>query len=492
MKNGKLQGYRSSDQNIDYLKRDYEAVLSQLKQTLPEQAQKFADNQQLFSGITKLVVAVSGGADSVALLDWLATAGPPGVTLIVAHLQHGLRGAEAEADAHFVAERARYYNVCYLQQTVDVRVLAASSRTSLEEAGREARYRFFSAVCMEQGAEAVAVAHHADDQAETVLLRLIRGAGTGGLRAMRGRSPDGRIIRPFLSLRRAQIEEYLQQKGLNWRDDASNSDQTFLRNRVRHELLPLLTTYNPAIYGLLGTTADILAEDNAVLDMVVEEHYAAIAHQTACQVRFPISALHSLPLALQRRLVRLAITWIAGSCRSVGFMHLQSIEQLMDPGAPARRLDLPGNIIVERVYAELIVRKSLPNIVALPPVTISGPGIFALGDGRSLAVTKGTGPIMAADLGPGTIFFQPSAVPFPWLVRYFQPGDRFRPSGMDRHQKVKDFFINHKVPREERRRVPILESAGQIIWLSGHRIAHGVGNPHCQGSWVSASITVNA
>jgi tRNA(Ile)-lysidine synthase len=163
----------------------------------------------------------------------------------------------------------------------------------------------------------------------------------------------------------------------------------------------------------------------------------------------------------------------------------------MGAGAPARRLDLPGNIIVERVYADLIVRAAKP-LLELLTVTIPGPGIFALGDGRSLAVTMGTGPDMAADLAPGTIFFQPTAAPFPWLVRYFQPGDRFRPSGMDSHQKIKEFFINHKVPREERRRVPILESAGQIIWLSGHRIAHGVGNPLRQGSWVAAALTVNA
>jgi tRNA(Ile)-lysidine synthase len=131
-------------------------------------------------------------------------------------------------------------------------------------------------------------------------------------------------------------------------------------------------------------------------------------------------------------------------------------------------------------------------MVELPTVTIAGSGIFALGDGRFLTVTMGSGPDMAADHGPGTMFFQPSAVPFPWLVRYFRPGDRFRPSGMDRRQKIKEFFINHKVPREERRRVPILESAGQIIWLSGHRIAQGVGNPDCQGSWVAAVLTVNA
>ncbi len=465
--------------------------MRQLKQTFPQQVQEFADTQRLFFGVTKLVVAVSGGADSVALLDWLATAGPPGLTLIVAHLHHGLRGDAAAADANFVAERARYYNVQFVQQTVDVKSLAISSGTSLEEAGREARYRFFYSVCAEQGAEAVAVAHHADDQAETVLLRLIRGAGTGGLSAMRGRSPEGRIVRPFLTIRRVQIEDYLRQKGLAWRDDASNDDQTFLRNRVRHELLPLLTTYNPAIYGLLCTTADILAEDNAALVMAVEEHYAAIAQRTDCQVRFPVPALQSLPLALQRRLVRLAIAQIAGSSRSVGFNHLQSIEQLMGVGAPARRLDLPGNIIVERVYAELIIRKAVP-LVEFPPVTIPGAGIFALDDGRSLTVTLGNGLNMAADLGPGTMYFQPTAAPFPWQVRYFRPGDRFRPSGMDRHQKIKEFFINHKVPRAERRRVPLLESAGQIIWLCGHRIAHGVGNPHCQGAWVAAALTVNA
>ncbi|WP_243689383.1 tRNA lysidine(34) synthetase TilS [Geotalea toluenoxydans] len=194
---------------------------------------------RLISSGDTIIVAVSGGADSVALLDVLASLRSSKLRLIVAHLNHCLRGSESDADEAFVRKLAGKYGVCFVTKAVDVLALSRESKMSLEEAGRVARYRFFKELAINCKARSVAVAHHADDQAETVLMRLIRGAGGSGLRAMTS-TTAGLIIRPLLSVTRREIESYLDKKGLGYRTDSSNADLNFLRNRIRHELIPFL------------------------------------------------------------------------------------------------------------------------------------------------------------------------------------------------------------------------------------------------------------
>ena len=447
----------------------------------------FVAENRLFAGIHTLLVGVSGGADSVALLDWLVVAGPRDMVLKVAHLNHCLRGDEADADEAFVAELARRYDLELLYRREDVAALAQREGLSVEEAGREARYRFFFSMCDAHEVDAVAVAHHADDQAETILLRLLRGGGTAGMAAMRPRSLDGRVLRPLLSVRRAEIEAYLQGQGLEWRSDATNDDRAFLRNRVRHELLPLLTTYNPAITERLWATADILAEDDAALHAAASERFDQLAQIEDEQVRLSIAGLQGAPRALRRRLVRLAIAHVQGTCRQIGFDHLKAVEGLLSSGVTGRTLHLPLGCRVERVYGDLLIRRgaALPSLADL---TIVGPGSYHLGDGRMLAVTTGEGDRPAPLAAPAQAVFNQAAVPFPWTVRYFRPGDRFVPSGMTGHQKLKAFFINRKVPREERHRVPILESDGNIFWLAGHRPAAGVERSADNVPWVAVTL----
>jgi len=455
-----------------------------------QQVARFAEEKSLFANVRALIVGVSGGADSVALLDWLVSGAPPGVKLIVAHLNHCLRGSESDGDEAFVTELAESFGLELVTRRTDITAYAASQGMTLEEAGRSARYRFFTEICAAHGGDAVAVAHHADDQAETVLMRLLRGSGMSGLAAMRAKSADGRIIRPLLVVYRRQIETYLLARGLSWRDDASNTDCSFLRNRIRHELLPLLATYNPAISERLCATADVIAEDETALDSLAQSAYANVARQENGQVILPRDGLGSLPIALQRRLFRKALAAVGGSCRHLAFTHLQSIERICSPHGPAKSLDLPNNCRVESSYGTLVFSRSGDD-ERLLPLTVNGPGSYPLGDGRILKVTAGRGGESRPDVAGHGAVFSPAAVPFPWYLRYFMPGDRFVPSGMSGHRKVKDFFISLKVPRQQRSKVPILECNGCIFWLCGYRVAAGVTVTDATAGWIVAELLHN-
>ena len=226
--------------------------------------------KQLFKSGDTLIIGLSGGADSTALLDLLATLPAFPLRLVAAHLNHCLRGAESDADEQFCRDLAAHYTIPFESRCVDVKGLAARESLNLEDAGRRARITFFDEISITWQAAAVVLAHHADDQAETVLMRLLRGSGTSGLVGMPWRNGRG-YIRPMLDITRAEIEAYLAERRLDWREDTSNLDTTFLRNRIRHELLPLLEAYNPAVRNALATTAGILSEEDMLLDALTRQ-----------------------------------------------------------------------------------------------------------------------------------------------------------------------------------------------------------------------------
>lgn len=232
-------------------------------------------SQQLFAPGETVVVAVSGGADSVALLDLLVQLQPENLLLVVAHLNHCLRGAESDGDQEFVAGLAARYGLPFACARADVAALARSERLSVEDAGRQERYRFLTGVARNFRAASIALAHHRDDQAETVLIRLLRGAGGTGLSAMAPR--QGLLKRPLLQVSRAELKCHLKEQGLTWRDDASNADTAILRNSIRHELLPALQRYNPRISERLAATADILASDEELLEGLTRSAWQQVA-----------------------------------------------------------------------------------------------------------------------------------------------------------------------------------------------------------------------
>lgn len=425
-------------------------------------------NQNLFQPGETVVVAVSGGADSVALLD-IMTRLDCGLHLVVAHLNHCLRGAESDADEAFVATLAGNYELPFVSQSCDVARLARRERLSLEDAGRRARYAFLEQTAARYGASSIALAHHQDDQAETVLIRLLRGSGGAGLAAMAGAAGE-RLKRPLLQVSRAKLERYLDQRGLSFRTDSTNADTAILRNSIRHELIPFLRRYNPRVSQRLAATAEILAGDEELLEGLTAAAYQRLAANEGGEVIFQLEPLLKEPRALRLRLYRRALSELRGDLMRIGLAHLEAIDLLAASPRPNAEATLPGGCRVKRCYGVITLGRAAPQAPAPWERVVTGEGRYPLPGGGVLVVERLPRPENLDTGSRWSAFLSPDAVPFPWLLRGFRPGDRFTPLGMSGAQKIKDLFINEKVPPELRRRMPLLLSEGEIAWVPGVRL----------------------
>ncbi|HUJ09289.1 MAG TPA: tRNA lysidine(34) synthetase TilS [Verrucomicrobiae bacterium] len=410
-----------------------------------------------------LLIGVSGGPDSVALLDVLVKLGwrPH-----ICHLNHQWRGAESDADAEFVRQLAARYG---LPSTIESCQVAGD-----EDSARRARHEFFAQVSAATGIKKMALAHTADDQVETFLLRLVRGAGVPGLVGIWPERQIGpvRVIRPMLKVRREEVLEYVNSQGLKFRDDASNADTQFLRNRIRHELLPLLEReFNPAIRATLLRTAEILRdEDFYLLQHVAQRFYMAVCQNDAVNVK----ALANCPVAVQRRLLRF---WLGGDSEAGPSFHFEQIETLRELAvspSPSAEVHLPGNLIVYREYDELkkAQREELEPVTGQWKVNLVGETVIRELGVRFVAQNEvqrqsGVEPPHSTEES-----FDADALGDAPFVRTWQEGDRFQPLGMSESKKLQDFFVDEKVPRRSRSRLPLLcATDGQIAWVVGHRIA---------------------
>ncbi|MHB8058087.1 MAG: tRNA lysidine(34) synthetase TilS [Desulfuromonadaceae bacterium] len=421
--------------------------------------------QRLFKPGDTLVVALSGGADSTALLDLLTRLPGYNVQLVVAHLNHCLRGAEADADQEFCRGLASRYNVSFEMRRIDVKSMVSASGLNLEDAGRRARIAFFDELRRKYSAAAVVLAHHADDQAETVLMRLLRGSGMTGLSGMAFRNGRG-YVRPLLEISRADIEQYLLDNGLEWRNDASNSDTVYLRNRIRHQLLPLLEEYNPAIRSCLAATASVLAGDEAFLAELTETAFAAACRVEDDGIICSVAQLRTLNSALRRRVLRHAFRQLAGSLDGVSQRHIDALCAMLDSDRPNSSLALPQAVTAVREYDLIILKSTVgKDQDAGFELLITEQGVYTLPSGGTITVDLAAPASLPVD--SCSICFDLATTPFPWLVRTFRPGDRIRPFGMSGRKKVKDIFIDRKIPASARRRIPLLFCAHDLIWIAG-------------------------
>jgi tRNA(Ile)-lysidine synthase len=303
------------------------------------------------AGPAPLIVAVSGGADSVCLCDALAALRDDlALSLTVAHLDHGLRGDASRDDAAYVQRLSESLGLPCLAERADVAALARERRLSIEAAARQARYAFLARAARAAGAARIALAHHADDQAETVLLRLLRGTGIAGLRGMQARAPhpaapDLTLIRPLLHLTRADTERYCAARGLTWRADATNDETDALRNRIRHELLPLLARYNPGIRKVLARLADTAAEDLEMIDYATREACARVAQAEAGEwPAFDRAAWRALPAPLQRGVLREAARQAAGDTTDLAFAAIEEARDVLSSDALSGSIDLTARV----------------------------------------------------------------------------------------------------------------------------------------------------
>ena len=421
--------------------------------------------QRLIHPGDTLVVALSGGADSVALLDILSRLHGYDLRLIATHLNHCLRGAEADADQEFCRLLAARYGISFEARRIDILKMAGNSRLNIEDAGRRARIDLFDKISTNYRASTVVLAHHADDQAETVLMRLLRGSGMSGLSGMAYRNGRG-YIRPLLDITRLEIEQYLRCCGLEWREDASNSDTAYLRNRIRHQLLPLLEEYNPAIRSGLAATAAVIRGDETLLRKVTEEEFRKSCRVEEGRVVFSVAHLAGLNSSLSRRLLRRSVMHIAGTLDGIWQRHIELVVQLTVSERPHSQVTLPHGMVALREYDVLALTRSPRFAAAISDeLLIDGPGQYRLPWGGSIAVE----PSSTTDIPEEahTLLLDRSAAPFPWSIRTFHSGDRMVPLGMSGSKKVKNIFIDKKIPQSERRRVPLLFCANSLLWIAG-------------------------
>lgn len=427
---------------------------------------------------TALCIGVSGGADSVALVHLLNDLKSQfRLRLALAHVNHGLRGQASKDDERFVRAMARELDLPLHVEKVDVHKRAQQTGQSIEMAARDLRHAFFKKLAREHGYDRCALAHTANDQAETVLLRLLRGAGVTGLGGIRAHAfVDGlSMIRPLLKAARSDLIEWLTSRGIAWREDASNIDTRFLRNRVRHELLPMLEErFNPSVRDTLVRSAELLQADEAFLSTQAD---VALGRLLSSQEDgISIAAAAAIPLALQRRVFR---SWLMVNGMDGADLHAEAIERLVRLlHSGATTATLPGGWRVQREEDRLLlnrggdedapqpfkVRLRVPGETLLPDqgirvVTEWAPGIHRPGT-RNCGRLPASATLSAPKCGRAALWIQS-----------WQPGDRFAPLGMEGSRKIQDIFVDEKVPQPLRHKIPLLMCRNEIIWIPGYTIA---------------------
>jgi tRNA(Ile)-lysidine synthase len=432
---------------------------------------------KMFQAGDAVLVGVSGGADSVALLHILRTLAPEfSLRLGIAHLNHCLRFPDADKDAEFVTSLAIKLNLPYYISKADVKMYQQQHRLSLEDAARRLRYAFFEDTAAKHGFSKIALGHHADDNAESVLMYLLRGSGLTGVSGIPP-NRDGKFVRPLMDLTKAELIEFMNKNSIAYISDASNADKKFLRNRIRHGLIPLLKKYyNPNIAETLSRfSAIVRCEDEWIESEIIAPLFAkCVSASENDMLALSAPMLEKMNPAAQRRIIRKAIATVKGDARRISYSHIEAVVNLLHKSGIRKHLDLPDGIRAERNGDILVFSKYEQAKAEIPyfEYSLSAPGtIFIKETGMYLRFSCAEIRRLqdCPAFSPTVAYFDTDALTFPMVVRQFRPGDRFCPLGMTGTQKVKDFFINSKVPANERKKCPIVLSGGKIIWIAGYR-----------------------
>jgi len=459
-----------------------------------------------------VVVGVSGGADSVCLLHVLAKWRKRlGIKLHIAHLNHQLRGAESEADAEYMSNLADSLGIPSTIDREDVAAYRAERNCSIEEAARELRYDFLARVAREVRANRIAIGHTRDDQVETILMHILRGTGITGLCGLapcspmaydsqrmslpaeapsvaKGQRSNLLVIRPLLDITREETTNYCQEHQLAPRIDSSNLSLSFFRNRLRLQLLPLLRQYNPSVDQALLRLANIAKEDSAFIEQQASELWAEVARQENNAIYLDRKQLASLPIALQRHLLRAAVTMLAGDARDIEASHIEAARSLLDKPA-SKRISLPHGFVCQGGYDEIVIASTakqsqfppcpFPPLPGEVPLKVPGKTVFpgwkviasifeervsSLSLRGTLSTSEGA---CQSNLVADSDFHKTGTTLF---VRQRRPGDRFQPLGMNMPKKLYEFMVDAKIPRSWRGHIPIVCSPQQIIWVVGWRI----------------------
>jgi len=417
-----------------------------------------------------IVVAVSGGPDSVCLLSVLhSIAKDLDLKLHVAHLDHMFRGEESAGEALFVADLAKRLNIPATVERIDVPAFCRERGLSSQAGAREVRYGFLQRIAAETSSSRIATGHTADDQAETFLMRLLRGAGISGLSAIPPLRKN--IIRPLIDVTREEVLNYLAANGLEFKTDPSNISPRYTRNRVRMEVLPVLKRFNPRIVETLAAEAALFRDENEALD----SHLSACAARTISRdgerVIMKREEFNALPLAFRRRLLRTFVDLAGTAASGLSAVQIEEALLFMAAARTGRTMDLPRGFVITREYDQFVMSANAPsaefaNTLTVPGLTfISSLGMeveAGLGENRTSAA-KDINYLWQAE-------FDYDKIGPILTLRSRRPGDRFQPAGMGgRSKKLQDYFVDEKVPGQKRDAIPLLVSGNDILWVVGLR-----------------------
>lgn len=419
-----------------------------------------------------VIAMVSGGADSTALLRLLASGALGEVALSALHVDHMLRGADSDGDAAFVAATCDELGVECRVVRHDVGAYAEAEGLNLEDAGRRVRYRFadeeLDVRCATAGVPVsegrVAVAHTLDDRIETFLMRLATGSGAGGLAGIPyGR---GRIVRPLLDARRADVVAYLSELGQAWREDATNADTTRLRARVRAELLPLLESINPRFDDALARMWTVLGDEDDLLDGMARAFAGDFADMRSGEVRFDRRRMLTLSRPMVRRTLRSALLEVFPEASRIEFEHVDALADGLTDDRFAR--DLPDGLRARTEYATLVISRSTDEATPMASALLEVPGTADLGPAGTMRASS-CSPVPADD--PLVAVIDADRLAGSLSVGSVRPGDRMRPLGMQGTRKLQDVLTDAKVPRRLRSLVPVVRDGELIVWVAGVRMS---------------------
>jgi tRNA(Ile)-lysidine synthase len=444
-----------------------------------------------------VIAAVSGGPDSLALLQILILLSLEfDLSLTVAHMNHGMRGPESDAEEEFVRLFCKERRIPFRVRRVDIYALRNENRNrkSLEDLGREERYRFFTSLAIEIGASRIALGHHREDQAETVLMNLLRGSGMEGIKGMLP-VRDGRFIRPLLEVSRKEILKFLGDRNIPFLEDSSNSKNIFLRNKIRHHLIPMLQEqYNPKIVDSLNRITQIVQREDKFLKTCVGnvlEDWKVLPATENGEICIEISKLLELPEALRFRMIKTLLDSYVASTQRITSSHINAIMDLITGTKPDVSIFLPGNIWVRREYDKLEIAKNIRAKYheASSKMKESAddkycylleiPCILEIKEINCVIKTsfvEVTESIYDSDFSKERkyTYFDYDKVKIPLVIRNRREGDHFQPLGMNGTKKLKTYFIDEKVPRRRRNTVPLLVDSHSIIWIAGMRLSERV------------------